>query len=142
MVALRESAIRQAQQTRVVYTAQLPTGTSLEDALKPEFWINFAKRLRPCDQIELIPEDMSFFATVLVVDADSFGANVKVIHSIDLDADVIAQQSQTSEYDVRWGGPHDKFRVVRKSDNAVISKGHQNKTLAFQYVNNMRPKAA
>ena len=143
MGTLRESAFAQAKQTRMVYTAQLAAGTSLEEALKPEFWVHIAKKLRPCDQIELIPEDMAFYAKAIVIDADSLSATLKVIERVSLEEEAgkVSSIDQT-EHEVRWGGPHDKFRVVRKSDGAVLARGFTSKATAFQHINNMKPKAA
>lgn len=143
MTPVRESAMQLSRQTYVSYTVQLKSGTTLEDALKPEFWVHLGHKLRPCDQLELLPEDMSFYAKVIVKDAGRLWANVALLQVVDLDPiGTISQEPMLDEYDVQWSGPHDKFRVIRKSDKTVMAKGFKSKDTAFEHLRNLSPKAA
>lgn len=138
MKPLRESMVRVARQTRVVYSVQAPAGSSVEDIVKPEFWINIAPKLRPCDQLEVIPEDMAYFARLMVVDVNSLGVYVKVLDFVEIDTNVPSEAELS--YEVKWAGPVDKFRVMRTSNNEVIERGFATKAEAHNYIKNIAPR--
>lgn len=130
--------VRHAQKTRVVYAAQVPVGLSQDDLLKPDLWVNIAPRLRPTDQIEVFPEDMAYFARLLVIGVSSAGANLHLLELQNLESSI--EEMESSQYDVRWAGPADRFRVVRVSDGHVIEKNFQTKAEGWAFVKNLSPR--
>lgn len=139
MQQLRPATLKPCNQTRVLYTCSPLVGTKQADVLKPEFWAHVAERLRPCDQVELIPEDMSFYMRVIVTSTENQAANVALLEFVELQAETIVAQDN-DEYIVAWGGVSDRYRVIRKSDGAVLSRGNQTKQLAIKYIQSIKPK--
>ena len=116
---LPPSRMKGAEYERLVYVANPEHGVTMEDVLNPAFWVHVARKLRPYAQIEVRSEDGAWWAQLLVTDVGRLWAKVQPICFVEL------AQSDPDEpidplYEVGWGGPHHKWRVVRKSDNKVI----------------------
>jgi hypothetical protein len=118
---LSESRLQLAEYYFSDYAVVLPAGVSLDDALKPEFWAHVTKRFRQYDMIRLVPEDGSFFAEVLVVIAAPNFVKLKLLRDVPLTDDAEAPAANDLAY-AEWGGPHDKWRVIRDSDKQVLHK--------------------
>jgi hypothetical protein len=107
-------------QCRRHYGVELATGVALEAALEPEFWAHVGKDLRPFDRIELMAQDRTFIAELVVLSSGPGFAKVKLLESYDLTDDmagVEAEESAESPFLVKWNGPSDKYAVIRTSDN-------------------------
>lgn len=127
MKKLTSSRFRGAEFKRNAWRASPANGETLEDVMKPEYWTHVAAQLRPLDRIEVVPEDMSFFAELLVTKCDRLFAKTVVITHVPLteEAKPAAKPVPAGngvEYKVEWKGGA-KFCVIR-SDGEVISKGH------------------
>lgn len=88
-----------------------------EDLLKPECWAHVAQLLRPGYRIEVLAEDGSYFAELLVVSAGRLWAKVAVLRKIDLTEAVGEAPAQGADtvMSIMWSGPHSKFRVIRQN---------------------------
>ena len=112
-----------ADSVRTMRAITVEFGTKFEDVLKPEYFAHVAEDLRPWDVIEVRPEDETYFAHLLVRSSGRNWAVVALLDKTDL-APGIEDVQDTPEYKVGWGGPAQKFRVIRLSDNMVVSKEH------------------
>lgn len=140
MKALTESGFKLAEFQRNVYLASPAAGVTLDDMKKPDYWANLGHILRPGDRIEVLPEDFTFFAELIVRDAGQLFAMVETLRCVTFDGEVAPVEA--GAYRVQWAGPAHKFRVVRTSDGAVIQTGFPNKGAALRYAQNMEPVAA
>jgi hypothetical protein len=141
MQPIKESAIKLSKQVYNTYAVQLPYGTSLEDALKPEFWVHFSHKLRIGDQLELLPVDMSFYARLLVRNASLRFADVGLIQHVEFE-DAAEPPAADDEYTISWSGISTKFRIIRRSDNVVMAENLKTKEAAHQALAALKPKAA
>jgi hypothetical protein len=137
MAHLNESLMTSAEYRHTVYVVTPPEGTTLDDMLKPEYWAHVAYRLKPDDMIRALPEDRSFYASLVVRTAHRLSARMDVVHYIERgepEADTVA-----GDYSVGWGGPAHRYRVIRNSDKEVIQHGFADKGDALKFIDKMSP---
>lgn len=114
---LLPARLQNAEYFRTRYAAAADAGTTREDLERPDFWSHVARTLKRQDIIEVIPEDESYFAELLVLNTGVGFAKVKVIRFIELEA---VEESEDGLVIVKWRGPARKFSAVRKSDGTVL----------------------
>jgi len=118
---MTQSRLANAEYGRVIYQAVVENHVTREDILKPAFWSLVALQLKPGYQIEVTPDDMSFYALLRVRACDRTWAQVDEIIFKDfskVDVDSIA--SQNDEYEYKFRGPHCLHSIVRKADGSVL----------------------
>lgn len=117
MSKLHASRFKSAELTRLIYSAVPEAGMPFEDLLKPECWAHVAQLLRPGYRVEVLAEDGSYFAELLVVSAGRLWAKVAVLRKVDLSAvdSEPANAANDAATSVMWSGPHSKFRVMRQN---------------------------
>lgn len=120
MVQLSITKFHQADHKRVTYVAYPAEGTTFEDVLRPEYWAHISNRLRVTDIIEVIPEDMSYYARLIVLLPGRTFAKVALLEKINLSG-VDAGAAVDDGYEVKLRGPR-KWSIIRKSDKAIIAE--------------------
>ncbi len=131
MTALNPTRLQRAEHYFTLYGVALQGSDTLEDALKPEYWAHVASKLRRGDMIRLMPEDDSFYAEALVLATGIGFAKVELIHHLQLDESEIIEDEDGPVY-VKWGGPHAKWRIIRRSDGHVLKEGIPDKAAALR----------
>lgn len=132
-VALTQPRFRQAEFDRNVWAATPEQGVTLETLKEPSFWAHVAGKLKMGDRIEVLADDMSYFAEFIVLAATRTEAAVKLLRHVELSQEVrLAENLQTHK--VEWSGRHTKWRVIRKSDKAVIKSGFESQQLAANWL--------
>lgn len=109
-------------------------GTTVENLLNPEFWSHIAAKLQPDDQIWVTPADRNFVAHLLVVDCTNLSARMQVLSHHEIDP---VSAHEDDRYEVKWGGPKHKWRVLRKSDAAVVEHGFASRGAAYKHINTL-----
>lgn len=104
-------------------------GVPFEAMSEPSYWSNIASRLRPGDEIKVRTDDGAYAATLYVKDVSHQAARVIPVWHVSLSE--VAALPANVDYEVEWAGPHHKFRIIRKSDRAVIQTGFDNKEAAY-----------
>ena len=115
-----------ARSARNSHVCIIPHGNELADLLKPEFWAHVATRFRKKDRIEAWSEDESWFAELVVVNADRLSVRAVLVSKTDLDKPVASEKPPEgipSGYIVNYGGPVHKYRVLRAADSEVLAHG-------------------
>ena len=125
---------------RAHYGASVPEGTTAEDLQRPEFWAHVARNLRPYDIIDVLPEDGSYFAEVIVLSQGVGFAKVKLLRFVELADDEVLEDE--APVIVKWKGPHLKHTVIRKSDAQVLKDGFPTKLDAENWAREYAQKIA
>lgn len=92
------------------YVCKVPAELSFDEVLKPSFWTHVGQMLKPWDRIEVRPEDLSYIAEVVVVEAGPLFAKVALVDKRALEVKSEDASALTIEF---VGGKH---RVRRGSD--------------------------
>lgn len=124
MKKIASSRFKLADYKRNQFRVTPEYGTTIEDVQQPEFWTHVAAQLQPLDTIEIIPEDRSYFAVLLVLSAGKQFATVKLLHHVELES-VAAPENPAvkihADYTVEWKGPAAKWCVIR-TDGEKMAK--------------------
>jgi hypothetical protein len=113
-----------SEHKRTIWDADAAHGDTIADLLRPDYWANIARNLKPKDRIEVICEDNSYFAELYVFEAGSNYAKVGLLR-YEVFAENAAQHGFTNqgtpEYEISHGGNFHKWRVIRVSDKEVLN---------------------
>lgn len=142
MHVLKPMAFKQLEFIRNQWFVSPEAGVPWSEILRPEYWAHVAGKLKTMDEIVVVPEDESFYGRLLVMRS---GANVAVVREIQfLSFESTAQEVDEDDYIVKWAGPIARFRVIRKSDGAVLAEGEQvdTKEKALDFIRNHRKALA
>jgi hypothetical protein len=118
----------------------LERGTPYESVFEPSFWANIVKRAKfaPGQTIRLVNDEMTVFAELKILEC---GRNWAVVgewmrkNREDLERSR-PPTKKGAEHHIGWGGPIDKFRILRKGDNAVIRAGFESEAQARIFLDN------
>ena len=106
---------------RNVWTITADNAVTRADLADPKLYESIADKVRLGDQLEIMPEDGSWFAWLVVRNKER--ATVKTGLLMYKDFEDAAVPSETiGALEVRWRGPRVRFGVVRKSDGAVLKE--------------------
>lgn len=104
-------------------------GTPYERVLRESYWAHRAKDFKVGDKIEVLPDEMHYYAELLVMAAGATWLKVAELCKIELrPADLAGTKP---EYNVAWRGPHRKFALVRVADGAIVKDGFENEREAL-----------
>jgi spermidine synthase len=129
-----------AEYAEIVWHAVVPEGVTPEDLTRPDFWAHVASRLTAGAIIHVDAEDRSWYAHGKVLDADRTWAKVD-FYMVRHVAEVPEKGAEDDEFAVRFI-PASGFRVIRKSDRALIKEGLASKAEALTYIKNYRKALA
>ena len=98
-----------------------------EDMLRPAFWTHVARQMRVNDRIEVLSQDASWYAELIVRAVGPLEVATGLLAFTQFDA--IAAPSE-DEYLVAWKGPTAKWRITRVSDKQTLREGFASEALA------------
>jgi replicative DNA helicase len=144
-MALTPNRLTQAEFARVIFAVTPEYGTKIEDVLKPEYWAHVASKLKPRCRIEVLAEDNSYFAELLVVTCGKTFASVTVLRHIDLTGKVAKPQTapdnteglgefSTADHYVDYVQGQSKGRVIQRATKIVVKDGFASKKEAAKWM--------
>jgi hypothetical protein len=125
---------KEAEYTRRVWSMTPAENTEVDHLLKPEYWSLVAAKLNPTDRIEVVAEDNSWFADLLVISAGGNWAKVKLLRHVPLNDSEDDANLGSSQFKVMYGGVKAKHKVVRNADNVVMKDGFPTKAEAIKWM--------
>lgn len=128
------SAFHHAEFVGKRYVCKVAADLSFDEVLKPSFWTHVGQMLRQWDHIEIRPEDCSYVADLVVVEAGPLFAKVALVSKTKLEVKAEDPAALTVEF---VGGKH---RVRRGSD--VMKDGFATKKDAERWIEDYAPKKA
>jgi hypothetical protein len=136
-MAILSKRVRQADQVRNIWhVTPMPENTAV-DLLKPEYWVHVQRYMRRGDRLEILAEDLSWYAEAVVLDTGAYGARI----AFTVDPVHLANESKvevSDEFEVKWAGMHAKWRVLRASDRTVLVENLATKDDALRWIVNHR----
>jgi hypothetical protein len=117
MTQLASNRLHFAENRRNVFCVTPEHGTPYDAILKDDYWAHVSAKMKPGDRIEVLAEDGSYFAELLVQDAGRLYAKVASLRHVKLDAVEVKEGGLVMEgYEVAWKGPQLKWCVLRGKD--------------------------
>ena len=104
------------------YDATVKPGTTKEQLVDPELWVNVATPMNPGDEIRVRADDDSFTALLHVTYSVGNKVRLKLIYLAELDeVDYDEMHESTSDYEIKMRGQM-KWCIVQKSTGDVIKE--------------------
>lgn len=121
-----------AKSKRNSWFAAIPAGTDPKTLLKPDYWANCVKGIKPLDTIEAFSEDASWEALYRVMFVSPIEVRLSPIYEVRHGADEETVTSDT--YEVAWKGPMRKYSVLMRATGEVIKEGFHPKSMAETFM--------
>ena len=118
---LLPNQLKEAAYHRTHYAACPAPGTTVDDITNNDYWTHVAKKLRPGTLIEVLPEDMTFFATLIVLWVGQNVIRVKLLNFVNLTDEVAESEEEEGQHKVSWRNGKN-WCVMRKTDGAIIKE--------------------
>jgi len=123
-MALTPTRIKLAEFDRSTYAINPPAGSEFEEVLDPRYWAHLAGQLRVGDVLEVKPDDMSWWALLLVTQVGLVQANVAVlIGPVQIDGADVAPDPELEDHVLRFAGGRMRWCVLRVSDREYVFSG-------------------
>ena len=140
-MALMQDKLKQADYVRNVFAATIPQGTEFNEILNPAFWAHTSNKLHPTDRIEIMDEEGTYFAEVMVVSCAKNWAKVSVLRFHELSEAIPDSKATTAEelkakkleYKIDWT-QDTKARVIRLADKQVLQENFPSKADAEKWL--------
>lgn len=139
--ALKETALALSEFAFARYSATLPVGWTIEDALKPEFWVRVAHKFQKTPVtgepdktgaiIELRSVDHALYAQLYVRAVQEKGLLVQLIGKPEFFG---PQAVDSKSFEARWNVGKRGYDVLRKSDKEIVASGLPTKEAAQEWI--------
>jgi hypothetical protein len=121
-----------AETRRNIWQIVPEDGTPYESLFDKDYWAAMAAKLRPYDRIEVLADDGSYYAELLVLSSTKTQAEVMELRKIDIATKEVAPVKE--EFSVKWRGPHSKWSVIRTADGSIVKQGFDDADSARAFV--------
>lgn len=133
-MAITPNRLKPAEYLRTIHVATPESGTTVEQLTDPALWTHCARSLHVGDRIEVIPEDGTYFAELYVRELSKNSAKVELLrHHVLTEPDAVLD---TDEFEIKWGGPNARYRVIRKKDKAILQDNFVDANAAKKWLAN------
>lgn len=105
------------------WRVEAEAGTTKQELESAAFWALVARMMEPGNIVEVLADDMSFYAEGVVIDASEQWAKVKINQFYRYNAEEAAPLQIDHEFDVCFRGAR-RWSVKRKSDSFILSENH------------------
>lgn len=149
-MALSPTKLENAEFSRIIFSVTPELGTNIKEVLDPKYWAHVAAKLKPRCRIEVLAEDNSYFAELLVVSCDKTWASVALLRYVDLsgstvkkvedkkpagkEGDIVLDEFNTAEHYVDYVTGQSKGRVILRDGKSVVKDGFKNKKEAADWM--------
>ncbi len=108
---------------------------TIEDTLRPEYWAHICARVSINDKIEAIWDDGTKYVEYKVLNKGDSWLKVAIINQADFAENSGAEpEAEAAKHEVKWGGPHLKWMVVRISDGQRLTTDHASRDSAERWL--------
>lgn len=110
------------------YAATVPSETTLEDVLHPEYFANHFSVFKQGMRIDVISDDMKLDCELRVVGVSKTAAKLRVLRVYDEKKAIKQPTAELTPPGVNHGGPHHKWRFLHGGN--VVQHGFDTKEAA------------
>lgn len=112
------------RQDLIVFPA---VGTSIDDMLKPDYWVHVASKMKALDRIEVRPSDGQWWAEMLVQVVEPGAVKVMVLRAVDFSRAASPEAQPVPDgYTIKWRGAA-RWGVIRDEDKFVLHEGENSR---------------
>lgn len=136
MSKLITDRMRGADYVRQALRATPEAGTTIDEVLKPEFWVHVAPKAKVGDILEIFPEDGNWFIEALVVAQSNVHLKLHVLKKEVINEVVAVKKEDKKEvppFRVEFKGPQRKWSVIRK-DGTYVKEQFDDRSAAEKWL--------
>lgn len=122
MATLAPNRLQAGEHFRTRYTAVVDAEANLKTILEPEYWVHVARKLRVMDTIDILCDNETWFAELIVTSVGTGFAKVQLLREVKF-KNVDGPEVLSSNFTVKWSGPKLKWAVIRNSDKERVKEG-------------------
>lgn len=131
-VRIFEGELIREEFARSVYCLTAPAHAVPEDYLEAETYAHVLNnKIRAGDRLEITAEDRTWWAEVLILSVAGQLVNAALLRKAAFAPQV---GKEHDAYEADWGGPSAKWRVLRKSDRAIMVDKFDQKSEAVAWI--------
>lgn len=134
---ITERRYKLAEHARNVHHVTPEPGHTRAHLENPEYWAPLSRKFIPGDKVEVLAEDGSYYAELLVLACDRAWAKMHVLRWDVLTTTDVAL-SQADKFKVEHKGHVKKHCVIRVSDGAILFEGAHTKDVALKWLEDNR----
>lgn len=142
-VSLHGSRFKLAEHDRNVWSVELDNETDVKEIADPGFWAHVAQKLRRGDRIEMYPENLSWFAEMIVSDSGPTWAKVQPLRIVELAAVAIPEiLLDNGRYKIDFAGKNEMYRITDNSTRKVLKSKCKTSLEAQNWLNDYQRSLA
>ena len=132
--SLIASRFQNAEHARTVWRVVAEEGTTLAEVCKPIFWAHVAHTMARFDKIEILADDETWYAELMVRDCGRGFASTVVLSHIEFDANEGDKPVSAEGFEIGWKGVKRRFVVIREADRTLVKEELPTKAAAMAWV--------
>lgn len=115
------------------FSAYVPPNTTKKDLESPEFWVNYARQIRPGSEVRCYSQDSSFVAYVICTFSSGTDLRMRCTNFVQLAEPISAEQmDQVKGYKVKNGGATGFYIQVESTGERLFGKSFPTQVDALQ----------
>lgn len=134
MRAIRPSEFKLAETVNHRWRAIVSPGMQRERLCDSDLWSIVSSDMLAWDRIDVVAEDRSFFAELLVLEAGRGYANVIELGYKALPPIITNQDGLPPGHEITHGGPESLYVVRRLRDGVILGKGFPSRDEAVKFL--------
>lgn len=126
-----------AEFSRNIHVVTAEPGMPFERCLQADAWAYHAEKMNVADRIEVMADDMTWWAELIVMSLGRNWASVRKLRYVSLTTADVEQTKAgltMADFTVKHRGPHRKWSVIRNSDQEVVFDGGQEQSTATNWL--------
>jgi hypothetical protein len=131
---LKPTRLHQGESKIRTWYAVIEEGTPYDEIFNPIYWDNHAAKFAIGDWIRITDDESTYDAELKVVSTGVGGVRVSEYFKKVWAKGSPKPEVLSSQYEVKWGGPQHKWRIVRVSDNHVESHSYESEADANKWL--------
>lgn len=116
------------------FRAVAARGVDRDRLLQSDYWACVSDLLHAYDEIHVVAEDRSFYATYLVLEAGRGYVALVELSWHPLPALLVSAEGLPPNHSILYGGAEDLFIVKRESDGVILGKNFSDKQTALSFL--------
>lgn len=131
-VRIMEGELQTAEYARSHFVLTAPPGSTPEDFLEAETFAHVAgRKVKANDILEVWAEDRTWRAEIVIVECREMVVQAALLQRNDFQP---VTGKEYEAFDPQYAGPTARWRVLRKSDRAVMVDKLESKSAAFAWI--------
>lgn len=142
-VSLHRSRFKLAEQDHNIWSVELENETPLTVVADPAFWAHVSQSLRRGDFIKIFPENLTWFAELIVTDCGNTWAKTQPLRMVELEAAIIPEiLLENGRYKIDFAGKSEMYRITDNASKKILKSKFKTSLEAQNWLNDYQRSIA